>query len=114
MLLYSEPDRLGGRIKDLAGRARAKRLEPEDARGATFTIITTITRYDRVHLGIAVSLGADGLIVPVRDVARNRKNVFAALADAVNIASLGESRYTVSDFGGECLPRVGGRTSRRG
>jgi pyruvate/2-oxoglutarate dehydrogenase complex dihydrolipoamide acyltransferase (E2) component len=26
---------------------------------------TTITRYDRVHLGIAVSLGADGLIVPV-------------------------------------------------
>jgi pyruvate/2-oxoglutarate dehydrogenase complex dihydrolipoamide acyltransferase (E2) component len=25
----------------------------------------TITRYDRVHLGIAVSLGADGLIVPV-------------------------------------------------
>jgi pyruvate/2-oxoglutarate dehydrogenase complex dihydrolipoamide acyltransferase (E2) component len=26
---------------------------------------TTMTRYDRVHLGIAVSLGADGLIVPV-------------------------------------------------
>jgi pyruvate/2-oxoglutarate dehydrogenase complex dihydrolipoamide acyltransferase (E2) component len=26
---------------------------------------TTITRFDRVHLGIAVSLGADGLIVPV-------------------------------------------------
>jgi pyruvate/2-oxoglutarate dehydrogenase complex dihydrolipoamide acyltransferase (E2) component len=26
---------------------------------------TTITRYDRVHLGIAVSLGGDGLIVPV-------------------------------------------------
>jgi pyruvate/2-oxoglutarate dehydrogenase complex dihydrolipoamide acyltransferase (E2) component len=26
---------------------------------------TTITRYERVHLGIAVSLGADGLIVPV-------------------------------------------------
>jgi pyruvate/2-oxoglutarate dehydrogenase complex dihydrolipoamide acyltransferase (E2) component len=26
---------------------------------------TTITRYDRTHLGIAVSLGADGLIVPV-------------------------------------------------
>lgn len=26
---------------------------------------TTITRYQRVHLGIAVSLGADGLIVPV-------------------------------------------------
>ena len=26
---------------------------------------TTITRYERVHLGIAVSLGGDGLIVPV-------------------------------------------------
>ena len=26
---------------------------------------TTITRFERVHLGIAVSLGADGLIVPV-------------------------------------------------
>lgn len=26
---------------------------------------TTITRYERTHLGIAVSLGADGLIVPV-------------------------------------------------
>jgi len=26
---------------------------------------TTLTRYERVHLGIAVSLGADGLIVPV-------------------------------------------------
>ena len=26
---------------------------------------TTLTRYDRVHLGIAVSLGEDGLIVPV-------------------------------------------------
>ena len=32
---------------------------------------TTITRYQRVHLGIAVSLGADGLIVPVVRDAQN-------------------------------------------
>lgn len=32
---------------------------------------TTITRYERVHLGIAVSLGDDGLIVPVIHDAQN-------------------------------------------
>ena len=32
---------------------------------------TTITRYERVHLGIAVSLGDDGLIVPVVHDAQN-------------------------------------------
>lgn len=32
---------------------------------------TTITRYDSVHLGIAVALGADGLIVPVIRDAQN-------------------------------------------
>ncbi|MDE3129727.1 MAG: 2-oxo acid dehydrogenase subunit E2, partial [Acidobacteriota bacterium] len=32
---------------------------------------TTITRYERVHLGIAVSLGTDGLIVPVIRDAQN-------------------------------------------
>jgi pyruvate/2-oxoglutarate dehydrogenase complex dihydrolipoamide acyltransferase (E2) component len=32
---------------------------------------TTITRYERVHLGVAVSLGEDGLIVPVVKDAQN-------------------------------------------
>jgi pyruvate/2-oxoglutarate dehydrogenase complex dihydrolipoamide acyltransferase (E2) component len=32
------PEGLASRIKDLAGRARAKQLEPADVRGATFTI----------------------------------------------------------------------------
>jgi pyruvate/2-oxoglutarate dehydrogenase complex dihydrolipoamide acyltransferase (E2) component len=32
------PEGLASRIKDLAGRARSKRLEPDEVRGATFTI----------------------------------------------------------------------------
>jgi pyruvate/2-oxoglutarate dehydrogenase complex dihydrolipoamide acyltransferase (E2) component len=57
---------------------------------------STITRYERVHLGIAVSLGADGLIVPVIRDAQNfsAQGLGARIRD---LASRAKSRELLPD-----------------
>jgi pyruvate/2-oxoglutarate dehydrogenase complex dihydrolipoamide acyltransferase (E2) component len=55
---------LGVTALPIVARAAVNVLREFPDLNATLTD-TELTRYDRVHLGIAVSLGADGLIVPV-------------------------------------------------
>jgi pyruvate/2-oxoglutarate dehydrogenase complex dihydrolipoamide acyltransferase (E2) component len=65
-MLYVEQRRreLGITALPLIARATIDTLREFPELNATLDG-TTLTRYERVHLGIAVSLGADGLIVPV-------------------------------------------------